>query len=214
MLYLVYRLHDSGSWCPQQHNNHASALLQQNYCSPRAYHKNFLWDSSLTTSNRCAYSTGFQTFRSFLLMTGLWVPGSSLLPPILNEDTLIYFVAHCTQILHPTYQTIKLLSSWYLAFIFTSCVHTPLTNISSLLRLKNILKGVRKVQCDYRQKLPITYYILCDIWQCLQHYGLSEYTKLLLQTGCALAFYAFWGVMNLLFVEPIFLQQTICVCRI
>lgn len=150
---------------------------------------NFLWDSSLTTGTRCAYSTGFQTFKSFLLMVGLWTPGSSL-PPVVNEDTLIYFVAHCTQMLHLTYKTIKL----YLAGIRHSYlqldVSTPLSNISSLLRLQNILKGVRKVQGDSRQKrLPITYDILCNIWQCLEHYGLSEYTKLLLQTACALAFY-------------------------
>ncbi|KAL3873589.1 hypothetical protein ACJMK2_036686 [Sinanodonta woodiana] len=124
-------------------------------------------------------------------MVGLWTPGSSL-PPVVNEDTLIYFVAHCTQMLHLTYKTIKL----YLAGIRHSYlqldVSTPLSNISSLLRVQNILKGVRKVQGDSRQKrLPITYDILCNIWQCLEHYGLSEYTKLLLQTACALAFYGF-----------------------
>ena len=53
-------------------------------CPPPTAHLeptiNFLRESYLATGNQYAYSTGFQTFKSFLLMVGLWIPGSNLLP--------------------------------------------------------------------------------------------------------------------------------------
>lgn len=120
----------------------------------------------------------------------LW-PDNSRLPPVVNEQTLIYFVAYCRE-RGLRYQTIK----HYLAGVkyqYIRCnVETPLTRPQKLLRLQIVLRGVKKSQNNTTQKrLPVTFGILKAIIEVLNTGFLGLYDSCMMAAACSMAFFGF-----------------------
>ncbi|XP_063447153.1 uncharacterized protein LOC134726671 [Mytilus trossulus] len=119
---------------------------------------NELWNSAIANTTRTVYDTGFRKFETFMLLNGFQF---SNLPPI-SEDILIYFIAHCFQILSLQYSTIKL----YLCGIRYKYVqgnqNDPLQSAHNtpLIRLDYVLNSVKRLQKTKNHiRLPITFEI-------------------------------------------------------
>lgn len=111
------------------------------------------------------YSTGYKCFITFCSMYIRGFNSANLMSTV-NEDVLLYFVAHCQSVLKLKYSTIKL----YLAGIRFHGISyygiNPLCDKygNNFMRLENMLIGIKK--CDtkpIKQKLPITRDILHQI---------------------------------------------------
>ena len=134
-----------------------------------------LFQAALSEKTKAAYCTGFKRYSLFLTLHGVtWI---SPLPPI-NENYLIYFVAHCFQVLKLAHGTIKL----YLCgvrFTYVSNGHgNPLCNANGdyLPGLATVLRAVKR---------------LVTIITTLRQGVFSPFTDLLMEAACTSAFFAF-----------------------
>lgn len=147
-----------------------------------------LWEAAISTGTRKTYETGFRTYTSFLLLTGVVafiLPGCV---PV-NEQLLLLFVAYCTSRLHISYSTIKL----YMCGIRFKCLELNIDypDLTKLRRLKAILNGVKRTyKTKPKPRYPITFDILKKV--CLWLRQDSSYEDLLLETMCTVAFFGFF----------------------
>lgn len=149
-----------------------------------------LWKSALAPGTFCLYQTAYQLFKRFLEQYSLW-NSECLIPPIVDEDILLYFVTYCVN-LGLRYNTIK----QYLAGIrhhYTAYnVSIPLSHPASLSRLHTLLRGVKKSQCNLNTKrLPITYQILLKILTAFKDGFIGTYNGGMLSAACSMAFFGF-----------------------
>lgn len=159
-------------------------------------HLQDLWSAAIGHKTRTTYTTGFQTYVGFLLKFILFT-GPANDPktlPMVNETLLEYFIAHCFGTLKLAHSTIKN----YLAGIrFTylqAGIHTVFDhiNLGSLNRLQTLLRGYKRLQAPTkRNRLPITYNILCIIVQCLRSGILGPFNDMVMETMCVVAFFGF-----------------------
>ena len=85
----------------------------------------YLWSEAISSGTKQAYNTGMRCFRTFIALNNISVDGSI---PVVDENMLILFVAHCYSVLHLKYCTIKL-GSTRCALDNTFSAHLgPLTN--------------------------------------------------------------------------------------
>ena len=151
----------------------------------------YIWQSSISTNTQAVYNTGMKNFLRFLSMYNL-VNGHML--PHVSEEVFIYYVAHCHNMLHLKYSTIKL----YLAGIRRAYIALGLKNPlcgpmgQPHVRLQLMLRGIKKQQgTTVSPRLPITVDILRKICTTLHKGFYGPYIDLLLQTACIIAFFGF-----------------------
>ncbi|XP_033739168.1 uncharacterized protein LOC117326521 [Pecten maximus] len=152
---------------------------------------NKLWDAATSTGTRGAYRTGFTSYKTFLLQSGVnWF---SSMPPV-SEDFLIYFVAHCFHVLRIKAGTIKLYLCGIRYFYLRAGFQNPLASRDgqSYVRLHTLVTGVKKVQgVSRRPRLPITYDILHRSCQLLRAGVFSPFIDIMMETACTIAFFGF-----------------------
>lgn len=155
---------------------------------------NKLWSNAVAMRTRAVYETGYNHFKTFLLLNGVNLNGNKL-PPI-SEELLIYFVSHCFQILKLQYSTIKL----YICGIRYMClkdnIPSPFQSSDkdhkSMVRLSLFLKSVKRSQKQsVRPRFPITSDILKQMCVKLKRGFFSEFIDLMLETVCIVAFHGF-----------------------
>lgn len=152
----------------------------------------YLWTKSVSPHTQGVYHSGLKAFCRFLHMNNINWPHWQF-PPI-SEDILIFFVAHCVQVLQLQYSTTKI----YLCGIRYFCVvHTgynPMVSVQGypLPRLASFLNGVKKSQkINNVSRLPITYPILRKLFQQLQKGPYSLHERKLYSAVFSSAFYGF-----------------------
>ena len=150
---------------------------------------NELLSQSVNISTQQSYSTGFETFLTFILMQRLFTYGSTL--PILTEDLLLSFISYCYHQLQLKYSTIKL----YLCRIrYNYLVQTsyPVIDISALPRLHAALTCIKRLQgTDKLQKRPITRQLMGRILSYLPSLVKDNYTVVLLKAVLTCSFMGF-----------------------
>ncbi|CAC5398342.1 unnamed protein product [Mytilus coruscus] len=112
----------------------------------------------------------------------------------ISEDILICFVSYCQSVLGLKYSTIKLYLAGIRHFSIASCSVNPLVdNVGKpLLRLQNILNGIKKTENkSVRQKLPITYSVLHQIYQHLQKGIFDPHLDFTMSTAAVIGFFGF-----------------------
>lgn len=147
-----------------------------------------LWSTAIAPRTRTTYQTGFDTFLQFLLLSG-FIAIVTLSSINVTEDLLIYFVAHCynTKL---SYSTIKL----YLCGIRFMCMQNsiPYPLGMNMTRLSAILGGVKRAQVHKtKPRYPVTFPILRDICLFLRKSAHRNFSDLLLETVCTVAFFGF-----------------------
>ena len=65
-----------------------------------------LWNSALSSRTLSAHETGLQSFKTFLIMINLVSTMESL--PVVSEDIVMLYIAHCYKTLKLSYTTIQL----------------------------------------------------------------------------------------------------------
>ncbi|CAG2227747.1 unnamed protein product [Mytilus edulis] len=131
---------------------------------------NNLWSKSINSATRDAYTSGYKCFLKFRTSQFEGENIGNVMSNI-SEDILICFVSYCQSVLGLKYSTIKLYLAGIRHFSIANCSVNPLVdNVGKpLLRLQNILNGIKKSENkSVRQKLPITYSVLQQIYQHLQ----------------------------------------------
>ncbi|CAC5422095.1 unnamed protein product [Mytilus coruscus] len=141
---------------------------------------NNLWSKKYNSATRDAYTSGYWCFLKFRTSQ---FEGEEIIGNVMSnisEDILICLVSYCQSVLDLKYSTIKLYLAGIRHFSIASYSVNPLfDNVGKpLLRLQNILNGIKKTENkSIRQKLPITYSVLHQIYQHLQkgesHLGLN-----------------------------------------
>ncbi|XP_069103001.1 uncharacterized protein [Argopecten irradians] len=147
---------------------------------------NSLWTAAIAPSTRQTYTTGFNIYLRFLLLTGIvqTLCSSHVFP--VSEDLLLRFVAHCFGVLHLSYATIKL----YLCGIRFCCLEKNISHpsASELPRLHAILNGVKRMQVRKPiTRYPVTFSVLKQVCEYLR----KQPTDLMLETACTIAFFGF-----------------------
>jgi len=150
-------------------------------------HVDNLWEAALSETTQRTYKSALLSFLTFMTMNSLGLPLESL--PSITEEHLILFVTHCQKALKLKYATIKL----YLAGIRYHYIRAghgdPTINT---VRLPYILRGVKKLQCNVRNKrLPITSEILINLCKLLERRVFSPFIDLMLQCVFKMAFVGF-----------------------
>lgn len=150
---------------------------------------NELWAAAIAPSTSQVYTTGFNLFLQFLLMSG--TIATVVFPDIqVSEDMLILFVAHCYH-KQLSYATIKL----YLCGIRFMCLKNNIfyPNNANLNRLHALLGGVKRARVKLRNlRHPITFNILKDICVYLRtNNHVQSFEELMLETACTMAFFGF-----------------------
>ncbi|XP_033729978.1 uncharacterized protein LOC117319254 [Pecten maximus] len=152
-----------------------------------------LWSSSVAQRTKAAYETGFRTYLNFLLMQGIVAVILPQQAPPVTEQLLVLFVAYCYQVLKLSYTTIKLYMCGikYMCMQFSNCPEFFYKSQVSP-RLTVVLNGVKKVQgCTTKTRLPITADILAQLCAKWKQGFLGEFTDLLMETVCTIAFFGF-----------------------
>ena len=152
-----------------------------------------LWDSALAPATRDAYHRGFACFERFAIM--YLIPKNYVYNlPVINENTIVYFIAHCFHNLKLKFCTIKLyLAGIRYAYIRAGCANPLISNAGTpLTSVSNILNAVKRIQGQQRKtRLPITFNILCKIVNHLRKGVFSPYIDIMLEAACTLAFFGF-----------------------
>jgi hypothetical protein len=155
-----------------------------------------LWANAIAPSTRSAYHTGLLTFRQFVAINNLVAHArdNCYLFPIVTEDLLISFAAHCSAIKKLAYATIKL----YLAGVRFHYLQAGLSNPlldsfgHTFERLHLILRSIKKSQVKSRLvRLPIDYPLLSKLCTILRAGIFGPYTDLLMEAACITAFFGF-----------------------
>ena len=149
--------------------------------------------NTITPATRASYDAGFDAYSRFLLLNNVtW--NANAMPPI-NEDILIYFVAHCLRILSLRICTIQLYLCGIRYHYLWRGLNPSITNCGHPLpRLAAVIKSAKKTQgAPSKERLPITGSILKNM--CIKlntkQLNLSQYTKILLKAAFTSAFYGF-----------------------
>jgi hypothetical protein len=151
---------------------------------------NKLWRASLAPGTVRLYQSAFRSFKQFLEFHSLWT-SATLSPPIVTEDTLIFFVAFCVK-RNLRYHTIKQYLAGIRHFYVAYSVFTPLCVPSSLCRLQLILRGVRKSEnCSSVTRLPVTYQILQQLTRKFLTGVPGSYDGVMLAAASSMAFFGF-----------------------
>ena len=147
---------------------------------------------SISHTTSVAYNSGFKHFQRFLAMYNFTDYQNNM--PFINEDILLYYVAHCQAGLKLKYATIKL----YLAGVRRAYVavglRNPLVDVHNqpLIRLQGVLRGVKRVQGKSTPvREPVTGDILRTMCIALQRGVFGPYVDLMLETACSIAFFGF-----------------------
>ncbi|CAG2215071.1 unnamed protein product [Mytilus edulis] len=117
-----------------------------------------LWTHAVANTTRSLYNIGFSHFVRFLLLNGITYNSHDL--PLISEDVLIYFIAHCFKVLKLKHTTIKIYLCGIRHAYLKSGYHNPLETPHGefLPRLTLILKSVKRIQgSQTRTRLPITF---------------------------------------------------------
>ena len=124
-----------------------------------------LRDSTLAPATRDAYNWGFACFRRFAIMYLIPLPENYVCDlPVINKDTIVYFIAHCFHNLKLKFCMIKLyLAGIRYVYIRAGCANPLTSNVGTpLISVNNILNAVKRIQGQQRKiRLPITFNILC-----------------------------------------------------
>jgi hypothetical protein len=152
-----------------------------------------LWTAAVGAGTRRVYNTGFGTLSRFLIMSGMATVCGLQFPP-LCEEVLIFFVAHCFDVLKLSYATIKMYL-YGIRHAYIGAGHgNPLCDKygQPLHKLHLILKGVKKTQHRrIKPRLPVTFDILFEMCSLLKQGVYGPYVDLLMQTMCSVAFFGF-----------------------
>ena len=129
-------------------------------------------------------------FRTFIALNNISVDGSI---PVVDENMLILFVAHCYSVLHLKYCTIKLYLNGIRFHYLQLGINNPLCSTSSNLeRLHMILRAIKRIQgTAVRQRLPITFDILHDMCNKTRQGIFSPFLNIMLEAAFTVAFFGF-----------------------
>ncbi|CAG2232419.1 unnamed protein product [Mytilus edulis] len=117
-----------------------------------------LWTHAVANTTRSLYNIGFSHFVRFLLLNGITYNSHDL--PLVSEDVLIYFIAHCFKVLKLKHTTMKIYLCGIRHAYLKSGYHNPLETPHGefLPRLTLILKSVKRIQGSQTgTRLPITF---------------------------------------------------------
>lgn len=147
-----------------------------------------LWDAAIASSTKSTYTTGFNFFIRFLLMTGVIACANNLEVQV-TEDLLIYFAAHCFNS-SLSYSTIKL----YLCGVRFMCLRKnilyPIDR--NLSRLYSVLNGIKRLHSNQsRPRHPVTYNVLSRLCVFLRNKTSMSFMDMVLETTCIIAFFGF-----------------------
>ena len=151
-----------------------------------------LWDHALSTNTLKSYQTALQSFKTFLLQNNLAQTSFSL--PVVTDDVIMLYIAHCYKNLRLKYTTIKLYLCGIRFAYMKDGVSCPLTQSDSPChsRIMTVLKAVKRVQGhSVKLRQPITATILDQICTVLSTGYISDYTDSLLTAVCLSAFFGF-----------------------
>ncbi|CAG2195115.1 unnamed protein product [Mytilus edulis] len=154
---------------------------------------NNLWSKSINSATRDAYTSGYKCFLKFRTSQFEGENIGNVMSNI-SEDILICFVSYCQSVLDLKYSTIKLYLAGIRHFSIANCSVNPLVdNVGKpLLRLQNILNGIKKTENkSVRQKLPITYSVLQQIYQHLQKSIFDPHLDFTMLTAAVIGFFGF-----------------------
>ena len=150
----------------------------------------YLWSEAISSGTKQAYNTGMRCFRTFIALNNISVDGSI---PVVDENMLILFVAHCFSVLHLKYCTIKLYLNGIRFHYLQLGINNPLCSTSSNLeRLHMILRAIKRIQgTAVRQRLPITFDILHDMCNKTRQGIFSPFLNIMLEAAFTVAFFGF-----------------------
>ena len=151
-----------------------------------------LWDCVLSKNTLITYETAVKSFKLFLVMNNLVQSSNTL--PVVSEDNIILYIAHCYKTLKLRYTTIKLYLCGIRFAYLKAGITCPLipTDSPSYTRIMTLLKAVKRIQ-GHKPNLrqPITESILDQICTVLNTGFISDYTDSLLTAVCLTAFFGF-----------------------
>jgi hypothetical protein len=150
-----------------------------------------LWTTAIQPTTRASYQSGLQCFRRFVTLNCL---GQSNTFPVVDEEVLILFVAHCMRFLHLSYHTIKLYLAGVRFCYLQAGYRNPLQNCYGMpyQQLPIILRSVKKSQATVRlPRLPIDSHVLSLIITALRAGIFGAFVDLMLETACTVAFFGF-----------------------
>ncbi|CAC5389915.1 unnamed protein product [Mytilus coruscus] len=154
---------------------------------------NNLWSKSINSATRDVYTSGYKCFLKFRTSPFEGENIGNVMSNI-SEDILICFVSYCQSVLGLKYSTIKLYLAGIRHFSIANCSVNPLVdNVGKpLLRLQNILNGIKKTENkSVRQKLPITYSVLHQIYHHLQKSIFDPHLDFTMSTAAVIGFFGF-----------------------
>ncbi|CAC5398468.1 unnamed protein product [Mytilus coruscus] len=155
---------------------------------------NNLWSKSINSATRDVYTSGYKCFLKFRTSQ---IEGEEIIGNVMSnisEDILVCFVSYCKSVLGLKYSTIKLYLAGIRNFSIANCSVNPLVDSvgKPLLRLQNILNGIKKTENkSVRQKLPITYSVLHQIYQHLQKGIFDPHLDFTISTASVIGFFGF-----------------------
>ena len=151
-----------------------------------------LWNYALSSRTVTAYETGVQSFKHFLMMNNLIFSMDYL--PVVSEDILMLYVAHCYRTLKLKYTTIKLYLCGVRFAYLKAGISCPLirTDNASCTRINTLVNAIKRVQGQANNKRqPITAAILDKMCSILYTGYLTVYMDCLLIAVCVTAFFGF-----------------------
>ncbi|CAG2232382.1 unnamed protein product [Mytilus edulis] len=164
---------------------------------------------AVANTTRSLYNIGFSHFVRFLLLNG--IPYNSHDLPLISEDVLIYFVAHCFKVLKLIHTSMKIYLCGIRHAYLKSGYHNPLETPHGefLPRLTLILKSVKRIQgSQNRTGLSINFLILQEICLRMRKCVFDKYIDCLIETTFIVAFFSFlrcgeFTVMNVDKFDPL-----------
>ena len=150
----------------------------------------YLWSEAVSGRTKQAYNTGMRCFRTFLTLNNFICDGSI---PVVDENMLILFVAHCFSVLHLKYGTIKLYLNGIRFHYLQLGIENPLCNTSpNVERLHMILRAIKRIQgSPVRNRLPITFDILHNMCKGMRKGIFSPFLNIMLEAAFTVAFFGF-----------------------
>ena len=150
----------------------------------------YLWSEAVSYGTKQAYNTGMRCFRTFLALNNLSVNGSV---PVIDENMLILFVAHCFSVLNLKYCTIKLYLNGIRFHYLQLGIENPLCRTNpNLERLHTILRAIKRTQGSaVCHRLPITFDILHNMCNALRNGIFSPFLNVMLEAAFTTAFFGF-----------------------
>ena len=150
----------------------------------------YLWSEAVSVGTQQTYNTGIRCFRTFLAQNNFCTNGSL---PVVDENMLILFVAHCFSVLRLRYCTIKLYLNGIRFHYLRLGIDNPLCKLDcNLQRLHTILRAIKRINSSpIRRRLPITFNILVALCTVLRKGFFSPFENLKLEAAFCVAFFGF-----------------------